>query len=232
MLFEPLLGTSLSGKVGGLVASHNAGGAYFRAASIPTNPNTPFQQAVRTAVAGLTAAWQSTLTQEQRDAWEEYASNVTITNRIGKQVNISGLAMFVRSNVGRLQNLLPSILIAPVIFNLGQFLRGTAFNAIQSAQTVDVVFGQTIPTDPWISEAGSYMFVYISRQQNSGIKFFKGPYRLAGALQGDPTPPTSPFTVSVPFAINEGDRLFMRTVVAYADGRFTAPEFSNVLIAA
>ena len=230
MLFVPTIGAKLSGKIGGIVASHNAGGAYFRLATVPTNPNTLFQQAVRTAVAALTVAWQDTLTQPQRDAWDVYGKNVLITNRIGEQVNISGLAHFVRSNVGRLQNSLTSIVAAPTRFNLGQFAKGNANAASQAAQSVDVIFGATIPVDPWISEAGSYMFVYVSRPQNSGINFFKGPYRLAGALQGDPIPPVSPFVVTAPFSITDGTRVFVRTVVAYADGRFTTPIFTNALV--
>ena len=232
MLFKPLLGTDLSGKVGGLVASHNAGGAYFRAATIPTNPNTPFQQAVRTAVATLSSSWQDTLTQGQRDAWQTYADNVLVTNRIGEQVNISGLAHYVRSNTARLQNDVTTVSVAPTKFNLGQFGQGFVFAATQAGQTVDINFGGTFPVDPWISEAGSFLFVYLSRPQNSGIKFFKGPYRLAGSLQGDAIPPASPFVVTAPFAINEGQRIFARTVVAYADGRYTSSIFSTKVIAA
>lgn len=232
MLFVPTIGAKLSGKIGGIVASHNRGGAYFRLAVVPTNPNTLFQQAVRTAVAALTSAWQDSLTQAQRDAWQVYADNVTVVNRIGESVNISGIAHFIRSNVARLQNGLVSILVAPRIFNLGQFAKGNANAAFQAAQSIEIVFGATIPVDPWISEAGSFMLVYSSPPQNSGIKFYKGPYRLTGSLQGDPVPPTSPLTVTSAFAINEGQRVFVRTVVVYADGRATTPIFTNALVAA
>lgn len=232
MLFKPLLGTDLSGKVGGIVASHNAGGAYFRAATIPTNPNTLFQQTVRAFVAALTSAWQTTLTQLQRDAWELYADNVTVTNRIGEQINISGIAMFVRNNVARMQATGNALLNAPIVFNLGQLAGARANNATVAAQTVDIEFGATIPLDPWISTAGSRLLVYVSRPQNSGVNFFKGPYRFAGALEGDPIPPTSPFTVGVTFPIGLGQRLFTRVVVAEADGRMTSSVFSATVVVA
>lgn len=232
MLFVPTIGAKLSGKIGGIVASHNRGGAYFRLAVVPTNPNTLFQQAVRTAVAALTAAWQDTLTQPERDAWQVYADNVEVVNRIGEKVNISGIAHFIRSNVARLQNGLVSILAAPTRFNLGQFAKGNANAASQAAQSIDIVFGATIPVDPWISEAGSFMLAYVSPPQNSGIKFYKGPYRLAGSLQGDPIPPVSPFVVTAPFSITDGTRVFVRTVVVYADGRATTPILTNALVAA
>lgn len=222
MLFKPLLGTDLSGKVGGVVASHGPGGPYFRAATIPTNPNTVFQQVVRTAVASLTAAWNDFLTQPQRDAWEVYADNVTLVNRIGDQKNVSGLAMYVRSNVPKLQTGIARQDTAPTLFNLGVFSTATATNATAAAQTIDIVFGADISPGIWLVEAGSFMLVYVSRPQNPGINFFKGPYRFAGSVQGDPIPPVSPFVANAQFPFVAGQRIFTRALVSYADGRLTA----------
>lgn len=232
MLFKPLLGTDLSGKVGGLVASHNSGGAYFRAATIPTNPNTVFQQAVRTAVSAHTAAWQSSLTQAERDAWILYADNVTLTNRIGEQHNVSGLAMFIRTNVPRSQAGLARQDVAPAIFNLSTFSNATAGNASAAIQDIDIGFDSFGPTDPWVTTAGSFLLAYVSRPQNSGIEFFKGPYRFVGALQGDPVPPVSPFTIPAPFAYIEGQRLFTFCRVVENDGRLTSIVRSNTLAVA
>jgi len=232
MLFKPLLGTDLSGKVGGLVASHNAGGAYFRAATIPTNPNTIQQQAVRTIMSALTVAWNSTLTAAQRLSWEVYADNVPLTNRIGEQVNVSGLSMFIRSNVARQQIGVDAILDGPTVFNLGQLAKAQPTAATEAGQTVSIEFGATIPVDPWISEAGSWLAVYVSRPQNESINFFKGPYRVAGSLQGDPAPPASPLVVTVPFAITAGQRIFTRSVVTYLDGRFTSSILKTALVGA
>lgn len=232
MLFKPLLGTDLSGKVGGIVASHNAGGAYFKAATIPTNPNTVFQQAVRTAVAALTVRWNDSLTPAERSAWEVYADNVLLTNRIGDQVNVSGLAMYVRSNVSRLQRGGGFQDTAPTIFNLGAFDQGDAENATEAAQTIDIDFGSTISPGIWLTELGSHLLVYVSRPQNPSINFFKGPYRFVAALSGDPVPPVTPFTVTAPFAFVAGQRIFTRCVVGYLDGRLTADIRSNTLAVA
>ena len=232
MLFKPLLGTDLSGKVGGLVASHNSGGAYFRAATIPTNPNTIFQQAVRTAVASLSSVWQMVLSQAQRDAWQLYADNVTLTNRIGEQHNVSGLAMYIRSNVPRLQASIARLDVAPAIFNLGVFSRGAAENATAGGQTIDIAFTVIGPQDPWVTTVGSFLLVYVSRPQNNGIEFFKGPYRFAGSLQGDPAPPASPFTVTAPFAFLAGQRLFTTSRVVDNDGRLSTSITSNTLAVA
>lgn len=232
MLFKPLLGTDLSGKVGGIVASHNRGGAYFRAATIPVNPNTPFQQVVRASVAQLSAQWESTLTQAQRDAWGVYASNVTLTNRIGEQINVTPLDMYVRSNVSRQQASVSRVDDAPTIFNLGAKTFQSVTNATVAGQTIDMNFGVDPLADPWANEVGSYMLVYISRPKNAGIGFFRGPYRFAGSIQGDPTPPTPPFTVATPFPFVLGQRLFGRAVVTYLDGRYTTSSFSTTITVA
>lgn len=232
MLFEGTFVTTLSGKVGGLVASHNPGGPYFRTLAIPTNPNTPAQQVIRSQFAALTVIWNDTLTQGQRDLWELYADNVTVTNRIGKQVNISGLAMFVRNNTARVLIALGFSANGPLIFNLGTFTRTTLANASATTQSVEVGFSTTIGTDPWANEAGSFLLVFLSRPQNATVNFFRGPYRFAGSIQGDPVPPASPLTVLVPFPIAAGQRLFSRTVVIYSDGRFTTSHRTDIIVIA
>lgn len=232
MLFKPLLGTDLSGKVGGIVASHNRGGAYFRAATIPVNPNTVFQQVVRAAVAQLSAQWESTLTQVQRDAWAVYASNVTLTNRIGEQINVTPLDMYVRSNVSKQQAGIPRQDDAPTIFNLGAKTFQSVTNATVAGQTIDFNFAVTPEGDPWATEIGSFMLVYVSRPQNSGISFFRGPYRFAGSVEGAVIPPTPPLTVAVPFPIALGQRIFGRAVVTYLDGRYTTSSFSGTFTVA
>lgn len=232
MLFKPLLGTDLSGKVGGVVASHNAGGAYFRAATIPTNPNTPQQQAVRNAVSLLASFWESSLTQGQRDGWDVYASNTKLINRIGEQMNVSGLAMFIRSNTARLQVGIARIDDAPSVYNLGNKSANGMSNATEAGQTVDVSFGATLLGDPWANEAGGFLLVYLSRPQNAGITYFRGPYRYAAGVTGDPVPPVSPATVAAPFAFVAGQRLFGRAVACYADGRYTHSTFMTTLAVA
>lgn len=221
MLFKGLLATALSGRLDGLVASHNAGGTYFRNFVVPTNPNTPQQIQIRNQVSNLTSIWQSTLTQFQRDEWDVFADNVTITNRVGDQINISGLAMFVRNNTSRVQIAEAIQIKAPAIFNQGSASLATMSNAIESATTVDFNFSISPISDPWAAEVGSFMLFYLSRPQNTGIKYFRGPYRFAGSIQGDPVPPTSPITLVAGFSFVAGQRLFGTSVVIREDGRYT-----------
>lgn len=225
MLFKPLLGTQLSGAVGGVVASHNAGGAYFRARTTPTNPNTPQQQVVRAAVTQLTNQWISALTPAQRAAWEVYADNVKVTNRIGEQVNISGLAMFVRNNVVRVQGNQDPILDGPTEFNLSFHSIPGLNTWSEATQLGNLTFNTQILTDSWANEVGGFLFVFISRPQNPTINFFKNPYRQSGGVTGDPVPPVSPAVITTPFPFVEGQKIFGRVVTVTADGRASPPTF-------
>ncbi len=232
MLFKGLLGVELSGALGGVVASHNKGGTYFRERVIPTNPNTPQQQAVRNAVSSLSSFWQDGLTPTQRDAWETYARNVTVPNRLGDQVNISGMAHFVRSNVTRIQTGTAQVDDAPGVFNLGSYSAPTLSGFSAGTQTGDLNFSVGALGDPWANEVGGFMFGFLSPPQNSGINYYRGPYRVAYKITGDPVPPVSPDTVGVPFPVIEGQRIFGRAVTVRADGRYSASSFFTALVGA
>lgn len=217
MKYKPLIGTSMSGSLGGIVASHNAGGAYFRSKVIPTNPNTTFQQAVRAAMSTLTNVWQNTLTQAQRDAWKTYADNVPVLDKIGAAITLSPLAMYIRSNVIRLQNAVARVDAAPTIFNLGTFTAPLATTSSTGAQTISFSYTNT---DDWAITTLGFLIFQFSRPQNSGIQFFKGPYRLASKVAGNTTtPPTSPAAIAAPFPFAAGQKVFFRATAITADGR-------------
>lgn len=219
MLFRPLLGTDLSGSVGGITASHNRGGAYFRNRAIPVNPNTPFQMAVRASLSQLTSLWVNVLTQPQRNAWDLYALNVPLPNPLGEPRNVGGLGMYIRTNVFRLQQPIARQDTAPAIFDLGSFTTPTIISITAATGILSLGF---TPADAWANEAGGVMGVYASRSQNPSINFFKGPYRFAAAILGDPIPPTSPAAITLPFATVVGQRVFIRVATERNDGRLAS----------
>lgn len=232
MLYKSGVIQQASGSVGGWTFSHNSGGAYIRARTTPTNPNSPQQQVVRNAFGNLSFIFSGTLTQGQRNAWDVYGENVKITNRIGEQVNISGIAHYTRSNTARIQASLARVDDGPTVFNLGG-LGAVGINTYSEAtQTGNFTFGTSGISDPWANEAGGFCFVYLSRPQNPGITYFKGPYRLTDVVVGDPVPPVSPQVTTVPFVITEGQRLFGRAIACTADGRLSADSFFTTLVAA
>lgn len=221
MKFKSQVLTQASGSIGGVTYSHNAGGMYQRARAIPTNPNTPYQQAVRGIMSQLTSLWENVLTAGQRAAWNLYAANVTLVDALGDPINVSGLNMYVRSNVPRVQTSLPRVDDGPTTFNLGDFTAPTLAAISAATDDFDLGFDNT---DDWANEDDAAMIVYGSRPQNAAINYFKGPYRHADNVDGDAvTPPTSPQTIVNPFVLTAGQQVFVKVSVSRADGRLSAP---------
>lgn len=208
-----------SGSVGGITFSRNRGGPYIRNRATPTNPNTPFQQVVRSLVSQLTSLWNDTLTAVQRQSWDDYAFNVPLPNSLGEPRNVGGLGMYVRSNVPRLQATLPRVDTGPSIFNLGDFTAPVVDELVVPA-SLDIDF---TATDDWVGEDGAAMLLYGSRGRNATVNFFKGPYRnFPGILGNATTPPTTPFSGTWPFTVFLAQHAFLRAQVTRADGRLSS----------
>lgn len=221
MIFSSGLITRGSGSFGGLTFSHNRGGNYIRARTIPVNPSTSFQNFVRSVVSDLSNLWTNTLTEADRVKWDLYGTNVPITNALGESIFLTGLNHYVRSNVGRAQAGLARQDVAPGTFNLGSF---TALDPV--AQVLSVAVGDLIltfdDTDAWVSEDLSSMLVYISEGKGAAINYYTGPYRFADSIDGEVAiPPTSPATVTVPFTYVAGQKAFFYVRVTRADGRLS-----------
>jgi len=104
MLFKSQIFTQVSGSVGGLTFARNRAGMYTRARTVPVDPQTAQQIAVRANMATLVVRWGTTLTDAQRAVWETYAANTPVLDKFGDSVNITGQQMFLRSNLSRLQS--------------------------------------------------------------------------------------------------------------------------------
>ncbi|MBA7649625.1 hypothetical protein ES703_57422 [subsurface metagenome] len=219
-------GQQRSGSIGATVYSHNRFGQYIRARSIPVNPNTDRQVAIRNIVQGLTIAWQNVLDQAQRDAWELYASVVDWQNKFGETVYLTGLNHYVRSNVPRMQVGLVRQDAAPTIFNLAAAELALGGAGTEDPQQITLTFDDTAD---WTTEAGGFQAFYMGQPRNGSIKFFGGPWRLLDGQFGQDAPngePASPRVVSPPWPIAEGNRIWIRSRVARADGRLS--EFAQV----
>lgn len=220
MKYRGTIITDASGSLNGVTFSHNRGGAYTRNRAIPTNPNTIYQQAVRGFNAQLSSAWLNVLTPAQRAAWDVYAENVLLPDTIGEPRNAGGLGMYIRSNVPRLQAGLARVDDGPTTYNLGDVTNPSVTDADAGAGDSDVTFNES---DDWVGEDGAAMLWLISRGQNASINYFKGPYRFAGTIDGDSTtPPTSPATLTLPFPVAAGQRVFYAARVTRADGRLSS----------
>lgn len=224
MKFLSQLITVGSGSVGGLVASHNKGGNYFRALVIPVNPRTDAQVEVRNALSQLVDSWINTLTPAQRDAWDIYASNVPVTDTLGQTISLSGQQHYIRSNVPRLQSLATGIAGAiqdgPTIFNTGN-VDASAFFTMVAPSAATYNFDNTLA---WANEDNAHLLTWYGRPVNPSINFFKGPYQKGPAIDGNTTTaPTSPAAQTAPFVYTAGQRVYAYSRITRADGRLSAP---------
>lgn len=87
----------ISGRVGSVVYSHNRGGQYVRAGSIPVNTMTEYRQSVKNTLSACSKAWVA-LTDTQREAWNSWAGTVSWKNRLGQSITLSGQNAFVQCN--------------------------------------------------------------------------------------------------------------------------------------
>lgn len=230
MLLKGILGSQMSGAVGGIVASRNRSGPYFRARAIPSNPNTEFQQEVRSAMSQLSARWSGVLTPDERSAWDAYSLNVPLTNRVGDPVNVGGLGMYQRCNIPLIQTGQAGGVIidtAPTIYNLGEYTAPSIDSALAVSNALSINFENT---DAWANETGSDMLIFVSRPKNPSVNYFKGPYRYASAIEGDDTTaPSSPAVIDSPFPFEVGQKIFIRVAVLRLDGRYSADFRASVV---
>lgn len=211
----------ISGSIGGTVFARNRYGNYARSRTKPTNPATARQSKIRQAVADLTNAWSTTLSDAQRTAWGLYAASVSMLNRLGEPMNLSGFNHFVRSNAPLLQNDLPIVEDGPTTFELPEQDPTFAVGISEATQLLSITFDDT---KAWCDLDDAFLFVYMGTPQNPQRNFFGGPWRLAGAIAGDSgTPPTSPTTIACPFAATEGQRVWVQARLALPDGRLSEP---------
>ena len=209
----------MRGSIAGNVFSRNRYGAYMRARTKPINPNSSRQDAIRAIVSEVSLRWFGSLTQLQRDAWGVFAANVPAKNKLGEVIYLSGFNQFVKSNIASLNAGLDGINEGPVVFDLP----GADLDFVPSidagTQLISIVFADG---RPWCDEDGAAMIVQMGLPKNDSIEFFNGPWRHAGAIEGDSVAaPTTPETFAVPFVVADEQKVWVRAKILRADGRLS-----------
>jgi len=87
----------ISGRVGGLVYSHNRGGPYIRNGTIPTLVTSDEAINAKARMTAQSQRWDN-LTDTQRLSWKTWAASNPVVNRLGKQVIVGANAAFVGIN--------------------------------------------------------------------------------------------------------------------------------------
>jgi len=209
----------IRGKLGALVFSRNKGGAYIRNNTVPINPATPLQEVLRSIFTNLVIAWREVLTPAERDAWAVYGENVTVKNRVGEDITLTGFNHYMRSNTPRIQSGLTRVDAAPATFSLADQDATLAFTASEATQDMSVVFDDT---KPWASEDDAALIVYAGIPVDPTVNFFKGPWRLSAAIPGNlAVPITSPQVLTEPYPVVELQRQTIYGRISRADGRLS-----------
>jgi hypothetical protein len=229
LLPGPLVG-EIRGSVGGVTFSRNAAGAYVRLRTVPVNPNTDLQVDIRNVFGNLATFWGEVLTSVQREVWVQYGLNVTVKNKVGQDINLSGMSHYIRSNTSRLQAGFARIDDGPVIFDLGEKDADFAAAASVATQELSVIFKEDLD---WVGEDGGLLFVYAGIPKSPNIEFFDGPWRLAGAIEGDlALPPSTPEVIAEPWVVALDQKQWVYGRIGRADGRLTERFRAELFVAA
>jgi len=220
----------MSGSLAGNTFARNRSGNYVRARTKPVNPSTTNQVLVRAIMQTLTARWSQTLTAGQRTAWNLYASSVTMTNKLGESINLSGFNHYIRSNhwFARMGRTLVDD--GPVIFELPETDPTMSIAGSEVTQIVTMTFDDALP---WCSEDDAMLVILQGDPQNPQINFFDGPWRGRSAKVGaSGVPVTSPQEYASITVISELQRFWSKFRVLRADGRLSNPFTANTFCAA
>lgn len=222
--------TQMSGSTGGVTFARNRYGNYARARTKPVNPNTARQVTVRAALAFVTDRWAQTLTANQRIAWNLYAANVVMQNKLGESINLSGFNHYIRSNMIRKQVALALIDDGPVIFEIPASDPTFAVTASEATQDITSTYDDGLA---WASVTGAFLIIFAGQPQNAQRNFFAGPWRIFGVVSGvDAAPPAGPSIAASPFALSEGQRLWCYARILKLDGRLSEPFTADTFCAA
>lgn len=218
------------GSIAGMTFSRNRSGAYARARVKPVNPNTDRQDDVRAAMAFLTDRWSQTLTNAQRIAWNLYASNVSMKNKLGEAINLSGFNHYIRSNTIAKLFALTVIDAGPVVFELPAQDPTYAITASEATQQITTTYDAVMD---WASETGANLILSGGQPQNPQRNFFGGPWRLYGQVSGaDGAPPAGPHAGVSAYAISELQRLWGYARIRRLDGRLSEEFRADCFVAA
>jgi hypothetical protein len=175
MKLLPTLGSDLRGSLAGITASKNRGGNYLRARRVPSKPNTPAQQLIKSTLAALSSYWSNTLTAAQQASWNQYGKTNPVKNNLGQTIILSGLQMFMRINspVVASQGIAGVIATSP---GAVPFLSAPQFGTTSVASSggaisavLDFAANLTV---------GDFLFLYISRPNAVGKVASHQPGRL------------------------------------------------------
>ncbi len=220
----------MAGSIAGKTFARNRFGNYARARTKPTNPRTHPQTIVRSALAALTVRWSTTLTSDQRAAWNLYASNVSMKNRLGETVTLSGFNHYIRSNTIRMAHYGRAFDDGPTVFELPSKDPTIVIQPEEHEQKCKLTFDDTMD---WVDEDDAALQIWEGVPQNAQRNFFAGPFLGLKDKAGSSTAPiTSPEWFTNLHVLTPGQKVWYKFRIRRADGRLSEPFFaSNIVVA-
>lgn len=168
--------SEIRGKVNGSVFSKNRAGNYIRTKVTPVNPQSTAQQLQRGQLSQMSQAWRG-LTQEQRDGWANYASQVPYSDIYGDVKFLSGQMMFVKTNLNLLKVGAATIDNAPTPGDVPQ-LGITSLTAAADTTPAESIL--SLVTTITGTDTGVTMAIYATPPVGPGKSFVKNQFRLIG----------------------------------------------------
>lgn len=213
--------TQGTGSIGGMTMSKNKQGYYMRARTVPSNPKTIRQTAVRNGLSALAAAW-ATLTGTQQLGWNLYAKNVAVVLDNGQTKILSGFNWFVGANQLRIVASEPVVLDPPDIFTLAGTPYGVFFSYVFPASAV-IKFDLISP--PLAPGSGDLILVQIGRPQTLGTAYFTGPWQYVDQIDSyDAGAPVILDLSTAPMYLATSNQLqWVRITRILPDGRYSTP---------
>jgi len=167
----------MSGSIGGDVHARNRFGNYTRPRTRPVNPRSIRQEAARAVLSYLAELWHDPTMAAERANWEIYAAAVSMTNRLGETIYLTGYNHFIRTNCAQLAIGETEILVAPTIQSLAEkdpdLVCSEEAIAGQTFTFTCSVTGWAANGDPKFG-----ILVYQGIPQLHSRSFFAGPWRL------------------------------------------------------
>jgi hypothetical protein len=174
LVINPFQSGQASGKVGSLVAGRNRTGAYIRQNAKPVQPRTPTQTLVRYDFTRVSEAFIN-LSTARIDAWNDFADNYTIPNRLGQATTNSGRNWFI-AFTSRLFRLGVSVVLDPPLSPEPSYLPFVSIAQTSAAGPINLGVGTT-------GTANQSIWVYGTGNLLRSRRFKAGSMRLLSIYQ-------------------------------------------------
>jgi len=216
------------GSIGGLTLSRGAGGAIARARVKPVNPRSTLQSARRARTSFLSKQWSATLTEQQRDDWRAYAAGTTWTNKLGQNIQINGLAAFLRLNA--LALLYSSTVIADAPTAMGH-AGGVTLSFLAESDTSKLQLAE--PTGSFDkSTDGHFLLIFMGLPTETGRLSTPKGFRYVSHVAGNNgAPPAFPYQLTAAYTMAEGQRVTIKAMFKDENNRISGPHWATATAA-